>query len=836
MSEEMMQAQPSPAKGVALIVRVCDQVIHWSIFALAVLMPIFVLPWTIEVSEINKQLLLLFGAAIAGLAWLGRMLAERKFEYRRSVVNVMVVLFVAVYAVSSWRSYSSYMSVIGDFGQEMSGLVTVLALATLYFVIANNLKTIKELHSLLRGVIIGGFIALVFALLQGFGLFLLPFDFAKSASFNTIGTATALGMYTVFIVTLAGGLILIGHNSSGSSGKWHKLYMVFLAVTGVLGLIYVAALRYWPVTLCLMVASAVLIAFAFVHAKNMKGIAGVLLPIAALVVSLLVLIFRFPIVLNYPAEVMPSWRASYDITVKTLREKPFFGSGPGTFIFDYAKYRSADVNGTVFWNLRFDRASSDLMTVLATTGLLGALSWFMMAIFLLISAARKLMKSDEETWHVLIGIFAAWLPLVVSSFIYSSNITLEFAFWITMGLLVAVHRREVFSVRFENSPRAAMAVSFIFILGVVFGLTGLFVESTRYAGEIAYARAIRTDRAGGNVDDVVSALNTAVSLNSSNDVYVRNLALAMLGKADKVLTTTPTVERKKDEKDGDYKARVDQAQKDAVQQATSLTADAVNTAKAATDINSKNVANWSVLGSVYESLLGVTQGADDWAVKAFQTASDLEPANPIFHTELGKVYLFQSDVARQAGSAAGADDKTKKDAEAKTNDLLDKAVEQLNKAIDLKTDYAPARYNLALAYDRQNKLKDAITKMEEVVVLNPTDVGVGFQLSLMYYRDNRKDDAIKLMESVVRLQPKFSNARWYLAAMYEEKGDIDSAIAQIQEVDKLNPGNDLVSKKLAELNTKKAAMPTVAPDQAGQLPPPVEQSTQNQNQPDVGNH
>ncbi len=827
----MMAAPGSemPASKPSRVVRFCDAVIAWTTFALVVLVPLFFLPWTIEVAELNKQLLIVVGAVVAGMAWLGKMLAERKFEYRRSVVNVIVVLYLAVYAVSAWLSQGRYMSLVGDFGQEMSGLLSVVSYVALYFVVVNNVRSMKALSRLLYGLVIGGFVAAVYALLQGLGVFALPFEFAKTTSFNTVGTVAALGVYLSFVVTLAGGLLLMGHGGT-EPGKKKALALaskVFLALTALVSLFIVAVIDFWPVTVCLLVASALLLAFSFVHAKSVKNIGGVLLPIAALIVSALLLVFRFPLSLGYPAEVMPSMKASVDIAVKTLREHPFFGSGPGTYIFDYAKFRASEVNTTPFWNIRFDRGATEFLTSLATAGLLGTLSWLMVAIFLLVSAGRKLMRADEETWHVLIGTFAAWTALVVGRFTYSSTITLDFLFWISMALLVVVHRKEFFSVKFENSPRAAMMVSFVFILTLVFALSGVFVEGQRYAAEIFYADAIRVDRSGGDVDKVIQPLVTATDLNKSNDVYRRNLALAILVKADKEFSKEVKVDRNKDETDADYQARVDAAKQEQVRQVSRLTASAVNTAKSATDINDQNVANWSVLASIYQSLMGVTQDADTWAAKSYETAVDLEPANPSLHTELGKVYLAQSDAARQGTQSK--DEKEKKDAQTKTDDLLSKAVDEFNKAVELKSDYAPARYNLSLALDRQGKLKEAIAKMEEVVGLNPQDVGVGFQLSLMYFRDGRKDDAIKLLEQVVKLSPKFSNALWYLAAMDEDKGDLDKAIALIQRVKELNPDNDLVAKKLDDLNKKKAN-PGAPPEQ---LPPPVEQPVQNQNQPDV---
>jgi len=819
-------AEPAAARP-SKVVRFCDAVIAWTTLAAAVLLPLFFLPWTIEVSELNKQLLLVLAAAVAGIAWLGKMLAERKFEYRRSVVNVIVVLFLLVYALSAWLSQSKYMSLVGDFGQEMSGLLSVVSYITFYFVIVNNVRSAKQVTRLLYGLVLGGFVAAVYALLQGLGLFILPFDFAKTASFNTVGTVAALGIYLSLVVTLCGALLLAGHGSPTDSKKDKAMAMggkVFLVLTAVVSLFLVAVIDFWPVTVCLLVASAMLIAFSFVHAKNLKNIGGVLLPIAAFIVSLLLLFMRFPLSLGYPAEVMPSMKASMEITTKALREQPFLGSGPGTFIFDYAKFRAAEVNSTPFWNIRFDRGATHFLTSLATTGLLGTLTWLMVSVLLLVSAGRRLTRADEETWHVLIGVFAAWALLVVSKFTYSSTITLEFLFWVMMALLVVVHRKDFFSVKFENSPRAAMMVSFVFILSLVLVLSGVFVECQRYAAEIAYASAIRADRAGQDVDKVIEPLSQAADLNKSNDVYRRNLALAILVKADREFSEDVKLDKKKDEKDEDYQQRLQAARQDKVRQISQLTAAAVNTAKAATDINDKNVANWSVLASIYQSLVGVTDGADDWAVKSYESAIALEPSNPALHTELGKVYLYQSDVARQGTQSK--DEKEKADAQKKTDDLLAKAVDEFNKAVELKSDYAPARYNLALALDRQGKLKDAIKKMEEVVTLNPQDVGVGFQLSLMYFRDGRKDDAIRLLEQVVKLSPKFSNALWYLAAMYEDKGDLDKAIALIQRVKELNPDNELVAKKLEDLNKKKTAAP-------GTLPPPVEQPVTNANEPGV---
>jgi tetratricopeptide (TPR) repeat protein len=805
------------------LVRLCDTIITATILALVVLVPMFFLPWTIEVSELNKQLIIVVGAAIAGIAWLGKMLAERKLEYRRSIVNLMILLFLGVYGVSALLSQNRYMSLVGDFGQELAGFLTVASFVVLYFVIVNNVRTMQQLWRVFYGIIFGSFFVGLYALLQGFGVYVLPFAFSKTNSFNTVGTVATLAVYLATVVTLSGALLLAGHGNGFKNRALDKASKAFIILNAIIALILIAAADFWPVSVSLLVGSAILITFAFIHAKNVKNIGGILLPIAGFVLAALLLFFNFPSFLKYPAEVMPSLRASAQITDQTLRASPFFGSGPGTFIFDYSKFHANEVNASPFWNTRFDRSASRFLTLLATTGLFGALSWLMVLLFLLFSAARQLFKADENTWHTLIGVFAATCVLVIAKFIYSSTITLEFMTWVMIALLVIVHRKDFVTLRFDQSPRAAMGLSFIFILSLVMAISGVYVETQRYAAEIAYANAIRTDSSGGSIDDIISDLNTAANLNLDDDVYRRNLAVALLSKANTEYSTDVKVDRKKDESDTDYNARVAQANQDKTALVSQLTASAVNVAKTSTDIDPKNVADWSVLASVYESLMGVSDGADTWAVTSLTTAISLEPANPELHTELGKVYMYQSDVARQGTTTNDATAKAA--AQKKTDDLLNQAVDEFNKAVALKSDYALARYNLSLALDRQGNLKGAISKMEDAVRLNPQDVGVGFQLALMYFRDGRKDDAISLLESVVQLSPQYANARWYLAAMYEDKGDFDDAIAQVTEVQKLNPGNDTVTQKLAELEAKKAAPP-------GSLPAPVaDQTAANPNTP-----
>jgi len=131
-----------------------------------------------------------------------------------------------------------------------------------------------------------------------------------------------------------------------------------------------------------------------------------------------------------------------------------------------------------------------------------------------------------------------------------------------------------------------------------------------------------------------------------------------------------------------------------------------------------------------------------------------------------------------------------------------KAEKHFWKAIELKPDYAPAHFELALVFERQGRLDDAVGKMESVAQYNVLDVGVYFQLGLLYVQRAEEGDidrAKETFEYVIKLAPNYSNAHWFLASIYEMDGDISAAVSEVEAVLVLNPTNELVKARLDRL-------------------------------------
>lgn len=253
-----------------------------------------------------------------------------------------------------------------------------------------------------------------------------------------------------------------------------------------------------------------------------------------------------------------------------------------------------------------------------------------------------------------------------------------------------------------------------------------------------------------------------------------------------------------------------------IKQARSFIALAVEQAIRATKLSPANVDNWSNLAVVQQAITSFTPGADEQAIASYEEALKREPNNPSFMNEVGKLHVLRADAYGTRFN--DPDEGVRQEAQLNARTELGVAADWFNKAITAKPDYAEAHFNLALVYEREGKLKDAVTKVEQVLAASPTDTGIAFQLATLYFRAGDKAASRTLFEQIVQATPNFSNARWLLSGVYEDAGLYEEAIKQVEEVEKLNPGVPEIQQRLEVL---KKARDEKRPAKAQPLPTPV---------------
>jgi tetratricopeptide (TPR) repeat protein len=856
-----------------------DAIIKWSLYLIIGLTPLFFMPWGIMPVDTNKQFFLSVITGIAIIAWLAKSIASGRLAWKKSLLNPAIVVLLVFWGVSSYFSASPFQSLgFGFF--EPDTFLNLLKYAVVFFLIAavfGHNGTASESSRQRNGVasessrqpaasessrqrngvasessrqpavkkavyifLLPVAVLAVFVGFKFLNINLLParWDFAQSIDFNPVGTLNGLAMF------LGAGLVLIigllgNRGTEDQIGRQNLFWkprinsgiQTGLIIFAIIIAIELLLINFRPVWWALAGVMIFLTADGLMREMQLmrnKGgvlqIQKIILPVAILAVSALLLLVRLPIsdVLSLPAEVSPSQGATYQMAKEVLKSKGgvanLFGSGPATFTYDYGLYRSADLNQTVFWGVRFSQGASFFLTALAATGILGVLSLLLFIFTFGWQTLRSIkIYSATKKNEMSIVLAAAVLFLIIGWFFYQANFTLLVSAFILLGLLVASreatssqppsHQREekeaVREISLLASPQRTLIISLLLIVFMVGAISALYLEGQKYIAGLYYSAGINAYNQKGDFSGAFAKITKAINLNASKDLYWRTLSQMFLVKTSNILN------------DQAWQTNSAAVLEDLRSQFQLNMSQAVSSAQRAKDENPADSLNWSNLGFVYENVLNFVNGGEKFLIEAYEKSTELEPSNPALQNDLGRAHLAVSDkIQAQINQLASAQQPDKAAIDAlvpQRNGEWQKAIEELEKSVALKADYSPPRFLLVQVYSRQGELKKAILQSEAYRALNVKDPGAAFQLGFLYYKNNQMAEAKAELERAVSISPDYSNARYFLGLIYDAEGNKQGAKEQFKKIAELNPENAEVKKILENLNAGKGALETISP-------------------------
>lgn len=806
--QDTIQTKTDPASPrESALLPFLDTVVLACLHVAAFLVPLWFLPITADVIELNKQTVLIILSAVALLAWFGSALIRKSFTLSRSWIHIVVAVFAGGYLLSSLFSQDRYVSLAGNFGQMPFAFATIGALFVLYLVTVNAVKSTARLYDLLLTFLASGFVVGLLGFFQIIDVY--PFAWFSPASadkaFNTIGSVNSLGSFMAIVVVLAASLLILGCKNDvcilGRKKRTSQFAAGLVWAALAVGLLVSVFVDLWASWVVILFGTVVMFGVSSARRRSIGRPTSLIVPGILCVLSIAFLIWKTPLSLGLPGEVTPSASHSWQIDMRVLQEHPVLGTGPGTWIYDYAKFRAPSANMSQFWSTRFDRGFSTFFTLVATAGLAGIALWLALILSAIVKSASHLVKEkDDDTWQAYLTVFSGWASIVLLGFLTNFDMAQQFAFWFLLALLAALSAKGSFRWDSAKRPLVMTALSVIFVTLSVSAIAVLWLSGQRLVADAAYSSGIADYRAGRSIDVTIENLQNAVQLNRMNDAYERSLSQAFLLRASQAVQGND--------------AKKNQIVND------SVTA-SINAAKQATTLSPASVDNWANLAIIYQAIAPFTRGADEYAIANYQEALKREPNNPVFSNEIGKIYILRADAYRTLLSSSDA--KVRTDAESSARIELDNAAQALNDAIQAKPDFAQAHYNLGILYEREGRLKEAIQKLEQVLGVNNKDVGIGFQLAILYYRNGERDKAQYVLEQIERLDPTFANAPWYLSSLYAEEGRLDDAVAQLQKLKLAYPDNTTVAQRLDDLLGQREDKLRPAPQP---LPEPIPEGIQ----------
>ena len=747
--------------------------------------PLWFWPFSFEAFEFGKQNLLWFLTGLAAIIWLIKSIViDKKIVYQRTPLDLPILIMLLVWALSVIFSVDRFSSLFGYYGRFSDAFLTTVSLALFYW-LATQAISRGQIAKFFNVFIASVSLALLIGLLSlSKALVKLPAtpglsEILSSNAFNPAGgSMESLALLAAAALVLA--VALYSYNIKGEQKrpleniKYYFLFGLSLAVLAlvnfslswlgaIIGLGAVFSFALYVAYLNKEDAAAATIEIAIAPALILFMGSILLLFIASGTGGLNIykLIWRS----NVPQEIVLPAAQSNAIIWQTVKSRPLLGSGPGTFAYDFSLQRPADFNNWQFWQLRFDKAPVHITELLATVGVLGALSYFaLVGIWLFVSFVflKNMFRSDSEASYLAFGFTFAAFTLFISQSLYLFNTTLNFVFWFALAMAFINWRvvfEKIFSTReidLAQYKEVAPVIAGLVIAGVGLWLWFSYTQARFWLADTAY----NDFRLSGSRERLLQA----VKLNPRRLNYHLALAKDYVNevKEDIVLLSTP-------DKSGTITAESKAKLQTNIQQA-------LKEGQAATAVAPNSVMAWETLGATYRDIRLIAVGSLAPAIRYLTKASELEPTNPVLLTELGKLYL--------------------------ANGQTKEAADAFEQAAKFKSDYWEAQVGLAQTYDSLGESDKALVILEDLISRQP-NADVIYESGRLYYNQGKLDKAIERFTQAIALRPSYANAIYSLGLAYQKQGDKTRALAEFQKVLELNPGNETVKKMMEEINQQK---------------------------------
>jgi len=596
-----------------------------------------------------KQLLVGLATCAAILLYGVQMVLEKKVRFRATPFDIAVLLFtlaVLFSGIFATNKYDSYMA-----------FVPFLFAVFFYFAITNIIRAEKEVLFFVSALVAGAVLSGIVSTFAFFKLYLIPMSATHLPSFTTFGSLLDQALYLIIVLPLAGYLALPVFQRH-LRGKQNML-----------------AKTTTP-------SDEITTGYAF-------AAAAVLIIISLAVTVLQLVTTQKPLILPFSVGFQTGFAA---ISQETNVLKGFLlGSGFGTYITDFTRFKPVSYNtNQALWSFTFFRSSSFFLELLATTGFLGVIS-FLFIIF-------KVVKQRIVFLPLIIAIVAAFVlpfsPIIYTLFfiilgVFASLFALnnprrfpelEFQFVaLKQGLFAATPEGE--SVRTTPEARRLsrfLPITLLIILLLIMGTIGFFTYkyvASDYLFQESLVAASQNN--GQKTYDLESA---AIGMFPYRDAYYRIFAQTNLTLANALAASQPKNSKPNTTLQNNVLTLIQQS---------------INAGRTSITVAPNTALNWNNLSSIYRSLIGFGQNAENFSILTNQQAIALDPNNPQQYVNLGGIYY-------QLGQ-------------------WDNAQQQFTTAIKEKADYANAYYNLGHALESKNDLTDALQAYQAVETLVAND-------------------------------------------------------------------------------------------------------------------
>lgn len=454
-------------------------------YLLFIFVPLIWLPNTSELFEFNKIILTYILTALIVGTWAIRCIVEKKFIFKRTALDLPILFFLLSTLISLLFSIDPHVSWFGYYSRWNGGLLSLISYSLLYWAFVSNMDKKSALNAI-RYTLYAAIVVAVYGILEHFGLSISCLlttgqpnvacwvQDVQNRVFATLGQPNWLAAYIVALIFIPISKLLKSLNQKISNTTNHRViwhlaltdFLIFILMFTVLlftksrsGLLAlgISSLVFWGITL------------SNPPPKLGGGRKGVVLGfgIWCLVIATLIFSVGNPLrdlvlktqnteLKTASATVLETggtesgtirkivWTGATRIWTSSVKNL-LVGTGPETFAESYYQYRPVEHNNTSEWELLYNKAHNEFLNYLATTGILGFVSYLillitMFFIYLTPSPSPKLGEGKLAS-GVRYALLCGWLTIIVTNFWGFSVVIMQLFLFLFPAIAVVLNEQ-----------------------------------------------------------------------------------------------------------------------------------------------------------------------------------------------------------------------------------------------------------------------------------------------------------------------------------------------------------------------------------------------------------
>lgn len=453
------------------------QKLIFTLFNILVFTTPFVFTWfNQELFEFNKMIVVYVFTSLILAVWAGRSLIRKQLLWKNRAHNYIIALFFFSQLLSTIFSMHQRTSIFGYYTRFNGGLLSIITYLSLFFAAQYNLSK-KQLNLILKNLLFAAFLISLYAIPEHFGHSLSclmvtgKYNVAcwvqdvQNRVFATFGQPNWLASFLLMTIPLA--IWQMWQAIQRKSEKKKPLEIIFYVLLLFLLITALFFTKSRSGLLALGVALLVqVVAEKFLQNKKEDKklkIPQLLLPIA--VVIIVFLLFGQKLSLSNPNQsLLSSLTEGLEVNNGSITEPstpvieeggskssdirkvvwqgawrvwqryPIFGSGVETFAYSYYQDRPVEHNLLSEWDFLYNKAHNELLNFLATTGIVGLLSYLTLFLALFIYLIK--LWQNKQLSSQKIALASALLAMFISNFFGFSTVTTNLLFSIFAATIV----------------------------------------------------------------------------------------------------------------------------------------------------------------------------------------------------------------------------------------------------------------------------------------------------------------------------------------------------------------------------------------------------------------